>query len=253
MCSTPTLFRHLSLFAINGRRALSLSKIALSGECLSKESACIIRKAFPTSKIYNVYGLTECSPRVCYLEPTQFDLIPESVGVPVLGVEIKILDEHLNELKYNEHGYIYVKSKSLMQGYYNNSELTHNVIIDGWLKTGDIGYKDEKGYLYVLSRADDMINKGGMNIYPSEIENKLMELEQIKECLAYGYKKNDTESIGLYVVLDSRYSLMTLKDIKAIISAALPRYLMPTQISIVDTLKKNASGKKIRKSHNVND
>ena len=189
MCSTPTLFRHLSLFAINGRRALSLSKIALSGECLSKESACIIRKAFPTSKIYNVYGLTECSPRVCYLEPTQFDLIPESVGVPVLGVEIKILDEHLNELKYNEHGYIYVKSKSLMQGYYNNSELTHNVIIDGWLKTGDIGYKDEKGYLYVLSRADDMINKGGMNIYPSEIENKLMELEQIKECLAYGYKK----------------------------------------------------------------
>ena len=160
--------------------------MAISGECLSSGIAKNIRDVFPNADIYSIYGLTEASPRVSYLPPADFDKYSESVGIPIDGVKVKIIDVQTGgDLPANSRGLVMISSPSLMKGYYNDQSLTQKTIVNGWLNTHDIGYKDENGYLYILGRADDMIIKAGMNIYPREIENAINKLPEISECLAY--------------------------------------------------------------------
>lgn len=247
MCGTPTLLNYISDHLIKRKILHSVRKIALSGECLTKEFALNIRKAFPDAEIYNVYGLTEAAPRVTYLPPKDFDRKCESVGIPLDGIIIKIVDSVTRaELPANTHGVIAVKSPCVMKGYYNNSEYTSKVLQDGWLYTGDIGYSDEEGYLYVMSRADDMIIKGGMNIYPKEIENSILKLDEIRECMAYRVTKtNKQQDIGVDIVLQKNISL-SKKDLLSRLSKVLPQYQIPAAVNITDKIARNASGKVIR-------
>ena len=134
-----------------------------------------------------------------------------------------------------------------MKGYYKNKRATQEAIIDGWLNTGDVGYKDQEGNLFILSRADDMIIKGGMNIYPKEIEDQIIKINQIEECVAYGKRGEVGENIAVDVVLKcSGEKLISKKELAALMSNVLPSYQMPSEINIVDTLKRNASGKIVR-------
>lgn len=232
LCGTPTLFYHLSLINIKSDYPVSLRVAAISGECMTKTAALKIRQAFPGTQIYNVYGLTEASPRVSFLPPDKFDSKPLSVGMPLKSVKVKTVN---NEL--------YVKGKSIMKGYYCNAEATNRVITDGWLHTGDIVSQDSEGMFYIKSRKDNMIIRAGMNIYPQEIENELKAHPKIKEVLVYGLKINSTtEKINIKVVTKE----LTVTDIFEICKSRLPSYQMPDSIEIVNEIPKNASGKVIR-------
>lgn len=126
------------------------------------------------------YGLTETSP-IAALTP-EFDQKVGSAGKPVVCAEIKI--DNPNE---NNEGEILIKSKTLMLGYYENEEATNEVIEDGWFHSGDIGYLDEDGFLYITGRCKNVIvTQNGKNIYPEEIELLLGNIEEIKECMVYG-------------------------------------------------------------------
>ncbi len=247
ICGTPTLLNHISrLIKLNYRENL-IKKIAISGECLSTSIAKNIRDVFPNTDIYSIYGLTEASPRVSYLPPADFDKYSESVGIPINGVRIKIIDTQTGvDLPENSRGLVMVSSPSLMKGYYKDQSLSQKTIVNGWLNTHDIGYKDENGYLYILGRADDMIIKAGMNIYPREIENAINKLPEISECLAYGKKGLLGEDIIIDIVLPKEIKNISKKDLMAKIKEILPSYLMPSSINIVDTIPRNASGKLIR-------
>lgn len=235
-------------------RENSIKKMAISGECLSSGIAKNIRDVFPNAVIYSIYGLTEASPRVSYLPPADFDKHPESVGIPIDGVKIKIIDaQTCIDLPTNSRGIVMVSSPSLMKGYYNNQSLTQKTIVNGWLNTHDIGYKDENGYLYILGRADDMIIKAGMNIYPREIENEINKIPEISECLAYGKKGLLGEDIIIDIVLTNESRLIAKKDLMVKFKQVLPLYLMPSNINIVDTIPRNASGKLIRSKRFYNE
>ena len=246
LCGTPTLFNHLSELSQKNNIKHLIKKIAISGECLNKRNAINIRKGFPDAEIYNVYGLTEASPRVSYLPPEKYDAYSESVGIPLEGIQIKIVDQNYNELPINTKGLIMIKTPCIMKGYYKNPEMTKKVINNKWLNTGDIGFIDNNKYLYILSRADDMIIKGGMNIYPKEIETQIELITQIKECIAYGKKSVTGQVIALDILLNDEYKTMTKKEIMILLSTILPAYQMPSEINITDIIKKNASGKIIR-------
>ena len=155
LCGTPTLFYHLAALNSKSKNPLDLRVIVVSGECMTQKAAESIRRAFSNSKIYNVYGLTEASPRACYLPPEEFDLTPLSVGVPLASLKAKIED---NELL--------LKGGSIMKGYYNDPDATAKAIRNGWLYTGDIAERDESGRVYIKCRRDNMIIRSGMNIYP---------------------------------------------------------------------------------------
>lgn len=247
LCGTPTLLHHISQFIKRSNKSLSIVNIAISGECLNRETAKKIRDAFPTANIYNVYGLTEAAPRVSYLPPIEFDCYPESVGYPLDGAAIKIVDKKTGEeLPNNTHGIIFVSSPCLMKGYYRNPELSNDTVRNGWLNTRDIGYKDNGGRLYILSRADDMIIKAGMNIYPKEIENAIGTIPEIAECMAYSEKSTNGDSIVVDLVLNNEYEDREVKLLMQKVKNILPDYLMPSKINIVKSLPRNASGKIVR-------
>lgn len=252
LCGTPTLFNHLSSLIQRDKKQYKIRKIVLSGECLSKTTAANIRKGFKNCDIYHVYGLTEASPRVSYLLPEKFDDFPESVGVPLDSIEIKIIDEKGNELAAYEEGEILIKTPSIMKGYYRNEDETAKVIINGWLRTNDLGYKDNNDYLYILSRKDDMIIKGGMNIYPKEIESELKKLIQIEDCLVYGIQEKNGQEIGIDIVLNDDFTNLGKKEVLKIICENLPEYQIPTHINIVNELQLNVSGKIVRKRLEIN-
>lgn len=246
ICGTPSLLYHISSVILKRNVITPIKKVVSSGECLSEKCARVIRKGFPTSKIFNVYGLTEAAPRVSYLPCEKFDEYPSSVGRPLKGIKIKVVDEQGQEVPINHRGEVLIKTPCIMEGYYNNYQLTNQVIQNGWLKTGDIGYKDLNGYLYIVSRADDMIIKGGMNIYPVEIENIIMQIDAIKDCIVYSHKNFVSEEIVIDIVFAEGFTEICEKELMAILSQLLPSYQMPSKINIVEYIQKTPSGKKIR-------
>lgn len=250
LCGTPTLMRHISLLSRAKKDQLKIRVLAISGEPLKKEAAITIRSTFLDCTIYNVYGLTEAAPRVSFLPPRMYDNHSESVGYPLKGISVKITKDG-EELEANHPGMIVIKTPSAMKGYYNNPELTQKSLVNGWLVTGDIGYVDSKGRLYILSRADDMIIKGGMNIYPREIENQLEVLSVVAECSVYGVETSSGTIIAADIVLNSDCSDMKTKELFELFLGVLPEYQMPSQINIVDSLQKNASGKTIKKKYKM--
>ena len=246
MCGTPTLFLHIAMLYMRKKELSNLRLISLSGECLKKSVAETIRKIFYKAEIYNVYGLTENSPRVSYLEPRLFDKKIGSVGKALTGTQIYIVNDKGKELKPNECGQIVIKSESIMSGYYKDIPETNKRINQGILSTGDWGYLDDSGDLYVLGRIDGMIIKAGMNIYPKEIEEIIEELPMIKECVAYGQKTNTTELIFVNIVLNEGYVHYSKKELFKVFSKVLPQYMMPEKIEIFKELKRGESGKVIR-------
>jgi acyl-CoA synthetase (AMP-forming)/AMP-acid ligase II len=244
MCGTPTLFSHIVLHAKRKDININLKSMVISGECMISEIAKDIRGVFKNTDIYNVYGLTEASPRVSFLEPRLFDEYPESVGIPLQSVSVKIVDDKGKEVAPNIHGHLIVKGKSIMKGYYNNIE--SKVVKNEWLSTGDIAFKNEGGLIFIKARADDMIIKGGMNIYPKEIENVLKQEESIENVLAYGIKSKLGSRIGLKIVLSDKFTELTTGEIMNICSRVLPNYQLPSKIEIVKEIERNASGKIVR-------
>ena len=250
LCGTPTLLRHISLLSRMKKDQLKIRVLAMSGEPLKKDAAITIRSTFCDCSIYNVYGLTEASPRVSFLPPSMFDDYSESVGYSLKGISLKITKDG-RELDTNQSGMIMIQTPSVMKGYYNNPEATQKAMVNGWLISGDIGYIDNNGLLYVLSRADDMIIKGGMNIYPREIENQLECLPVVAECSAYGVETISGTIIAVDIVLNSDCTSIKSKELFELFATVLPEYQMPTQINIVNSLNKNASGKIIKKKTQI--
>ena len=246
MCGTPTIFKALSDCLRHRHTKGCLRVIAISGEYMLPEYAHKIRDAFPSTKIFNVYGLTEAGPRVSYLPYEMFDETPQAVGKPLRGIEIKIVGEQQEEKECMQPGEIWIKTPSIMLGYYQDIERTNERFYGTWFDTGDIGMIDKNNNLHILGRSDDMIIKSGMNIYPQEIEIKMQTLPDIKEVLVYGKLVNGVEQIAADVVLKEVYKTETSQDIMQKMVRVLPEYMMPTSISIVKDLPKNASGKVVR-------
>lgn len=237
MCGTPTMMNVMAL-ALRNRRLNSLRSISISGECLSESVAHRIRRCFGDIDIYHVYGLTEACPRVSYLPPDMFDDMPDSVGIPLKSSEIKIINDAGLPAKADEPGILWMKG-NVMMGYYDDTVQTDRILIDGWLNTGDIAVQNERGYIWIKGRSDELIIKAGMNIYPEEIEAALKQDELVEEALVYPIMKNGVTSIGLKVV----GSVKNEDDVRKLCTRYLCDYQLPAVIDIVDELEKNASGK----------
>jgi len=243
LCGTPTLFRHLSIYKNKRNPELVLRAAAISGECLSVDTAKKIREAFPFVDFYHVYGLTEASPRVSALPPALFDTCPTAVGFPLRSVSVRIADASGRELPGGETGRLWVRGPNTMKGYYRDTKRTAAVLRDGWLDTGDLAYIDLSGMIHLRGRADDMLIKAGMNIYPAEIEAALKESSMIEAAFAYGYPSESGLRIAVKAVLAKKWKTASLRSVVAECARLLPKYQMPDEVYIVQSLPVNASGK----------
>ncbi|MEC5421996.1 long-chain-fatty-acid--CoA ligase [Virgibacillus sp. C22-A2] len=193
------------------------------------------------------YGLTESSP-VTHANLVWENRVSGSIGIPWPDTDSAIYRmESDEEADIGEVGEIAVKGPQIMQGYWNNQEETDNVLKDGWLYTGDLGYMDEDGYFYVVDRKKDMIIAGGYNIYPREVEEVLYEHEGIQEAVVAGIPDPYRgETVKAYVVLKEGYTVDE-EELNGFCRKHLAAYKVPRLYEFRSELPKTAVGKILRR------
>lgn len=192
------------------------------------------------------YGLTEASPVVSF-NPIRGIRKPGSVGLPIEGVEVKIVDDKDKQLACNEIGELLVKGDNIMKGYLNNDSETKEVIKDNWLYTGDIAKFDEDGYIYIVDRKKDMINVRGLNVYPAEIEKILIRHPKIKEAAVIGIvDKFKGEVPKAFIVLKENETLSGPEVIKYL-RKNLAAFKIPKFIEFKQVLPRTTTGKVLKR------
>jgi len=207
-----------------------------------------MKKLFPKSPLLEGYGLTECSPVVSINRPEKIK--PLSVGLPLPDYEVKIYDENMKELKRGEIGEIAVKGDCVMKGYYKNPEATAEVIKNGWLFTGDLGYLDEEGFLFIVDRKKDLIISKGINIYPRDIEEVLNKHPDIEVSAVVGKKDKTAGEIPVaFIVLKEGVdkSKFSIKKLKKYLREYLADYKIPKHFVILDEMPMSATRKILKR------
>ena len=168
----PTIFRMLLEAQLKRRRDTSSMKrwICTQGFLHPGLKEEIERDLWPNGALYGSYALTEASPAVTVLKPTDKPRQWGSVGRPYMCTEVRIVDDQDRDLPVGQEGEMIVRGPSVFKGYYKNPEETARTLQGGWLHTGDVGKYDDLGYLYMVDRLKDMIKTGGLNVYCREIE-----------------------------------------------------------------------------------
>ena len=191
-------------------------------------------------------GPTECSP-VTSVNPASGVRKPASVGLPVANVEIAIFDDAGKTLAANETGEICVRGPNVMKGYWNLPEPTAESFFGEWFRTGDLGYIDEDGYVFMVDRKKDMIIVNGMNVYPRQLEEVLYQLPAIAEAAVVGEPHpSHGEIVVVHVVAKEGLSLSTA-EVKAFCRERLGQHQQPRKVVIHDSLPKNATGKILKR------
>ena len=199
-----------------------------------------------------MYGMTETSGTIVTLNPE--DHVPEgspkmrSVGTPLKDVEIKIIDEEGSEVPTGTIGEIATRSPKNMKGYWNRPDATEETIDgEGWLRTGDAGYLDEDGYLYIQDRVKDMIISGGENVYPAEVENAIYAHPKIADVAVIGVPDTKWgEAVKACVVVKDGEELSEA-DVIAHAREHIAGYKCPKSVDFIEALPRNPSGKILRK------
>ena len=193
--------------------------------------------------VATTYGMSETASQIATTLPGDAVRKPGTVGKPLMFTQVRVVDDNENDLPTGEYGEILVKGPTVMQGYYGNPEATAATLRDGWLHTGDIGYVDDDGDLFLVQRRSDLIISGGENVYPAEVEAVLRQHPAIKEGAVVGI--NDPEwgqRVAAAIVLHNGKSL-SATEVESFCREHLAGYKIPRVVKFVDALPQTASGK----------
>ncbi|WP_174730650.1 fatty acid--CoA ligase family protein [Mesobacillus harenae] len=197
-------------------------------------------------RISEGYGLSEASPVTCF-NPLDRPRKAGSIGMSIVNVENKVVDELGEEVPVGQVGELIVQGPNVMKGYYKMPEETAATIRDGWLYTGDLAKVDEEGYFYIVDRKKDLILVGGYNVYPREVEEVLYSHPDVLEAAVLGVPDpNFGESVRSYVV--SKNPDLTEKELLEFCKEHMAKYKIPSSIEFLEELPKNTTGKILRRA-----
>lgn len=195
--------------------------------------------------VYQSYGMTETSSQIVTLSPEYSISKLGSAGKALFPAQLRIIDNNGQEAGANQSGEIVVKGPNVTMGYCHREEETRAAFVEGWLKTGDIGYLDEEGFLYVQDRRTDLIISGGENIYPAEIEGVLTAHPQIVDAGVIGITDEKWGQIPVAFV--QKKGTLTEEEIIQYCSEKLAKYKCPKRVLFIDQLPRNAARKLLRR------
>jgi long-chain acyl-CoA synthetase len=188
------------------------------------------------------YGLSEAAPIVTATDPLK-PIKPGSVGLPLPGIEVAVVDENGNRLPANEVGELIVSGPNISKGYYGRADESDKILRNGWLYTGDLARIDEDGYVFIVDRKKDVIIRGGFNIYPRDLEELLMTHPDVAEAGVVGAPSPSMgEEVAAYVVL-RRGAQATEEELIRFCQEKVAKYKSPRFVKIVGYLPKNLIGK----------
>jgi long-chain acyl-CoA synthetase len=225
--------------------ASSLRLCASGGAAMPVELMRAFEAAFDC-KVLEGYGLSETSPVASFNHPDR-ERKPGSIGTPVRGVEMRIVDADDRELPTGEIGEIVIRGHDVMKGYWGRPDATAAAIRDGWFHSGDLGRIDDDGYFFIVDRKKDMIIRNGFNVYPREIEEVLYAHPAVREAAVIGLPHDEFgEEIGAAISLkDGEYT--TPAELREFVKEQVAAYKYPRKIWIVDELPKGPTGKILKR------
>ena len=197
-------------------------------------------------KVLEGYGLSETSPVASFNHPDR-ERKAGSIGTPIEGVEMKVVDDDRNQVPQGEIGEILIKGHNVMKGYWRHPEATAEAIRDGWFATGDMARVDEDGYFFIVDRKKELIIRGGYNVYPREVEEVLYEHPAVREAAVVGVAHEELgEEVGAAVALKEGESVEA-DELSAFVRDRLAAYKYPRRIWFVDELPKGPTGKILKR------
>jgi len=224
----------------------SVRAFVSGGAALSEDTLTRFNSIFKRANMLEGYGLSECSPAVA-INPVNKQK-PLSIGLPLYGYEVKIVDEEMLEVPQGQVGELIVKGDCVMLGYWKRPTATDETIINGWVRTGDLGKVDDEGYIYIVDRKKDLIITKGINIYPREIEEVLYLHPSVKAAAVIGINDENSGEIPVaYVELDPEVETITESGIKIYLKQHLANFKVPKSVYFLDELPKTATGKVLKR------
>jgi long-chain acyl-CoA synthetase len=203
------------------------------------------------TQVLEGYGLTETSP-VATFNQIGFEPRPGTVGKQIWGVEVEVakaeVDEAIELLPAGELGEIVVRGHNVFKGYLNKPDATKAAIVDGWFRTGDLGTKDEQGYVSIVDRKKDMVIRGGYNVYPREVEEALLRHPAVAQVAVFALPDPQYgEEVSAAVVRDPDGGEITEDELSAWAKTKLAAYKYPRRIFFVDSFPLGPSGKVLKR------
>ncbi|MEZ5714840.1 MAG: AMP-binding protein [Paracoccaceae bacterium] len=227
----------------------ALSRVLTAAAKYTPEFVASVMAALEIEKFFFMYGLTEASPIVSTTEfSAQMIVKPNTLGFPVWYCDVRIVDDAGNELPRGEVGEIVVRGPNVFQGYYKRPEANKDVLRNGWLHTGDLGYMDDENFMFFVDRKKDMIKSGGENVYSLEVELAIGRLvPELSEVSIVGVPDEIWgEAVTAFAVLRPGEAV-TAEEVVARARKELAGYKLPKAVHFVDELPKNVSGKVLKR------
>jgi long-chain acyl-CoA synthetase len=242
----PTMYGAMLNLPDHERHDTSTLRLCASGgAALPVELMRGFEEAF-SCKILEGYGLSETSP-VASFNHANRERKPGSIGQPIAGVEMKVVDDQDHDLAEGEVGEIVVRGHNVMKGYWNQPEATADAMRGGWFHTGDLARVDEDGYFFIVDRKKDMIIRNGFNVYPREIEEVLYEHPAVREAAVIGLPHDEYgEEVGAAVSLKAGAEVSP-EELREFLKAQVAAFKYPRKVWIVDELPKGPTGKILKR------
>ena len=242
----PTMFGALLHHPERGDFDTSSLRICITGGAsMPVEVLHGFEEAFG-AKVMEGYGLSETSPVACSNHPDR-ERKAGSIGTPIEGVEMQVVDEDDNPVAQGEVGEIVIRGHNIMKGYWQRPEATEEAMRGGWFHSGDMARTDEDGYFYIVDRKKDLIIRGGYNVYPREVEEVLYEHPKIREAAVLGVPDDEWgEEIGAAVVLHEGEELSP-EEVSAYVKERIAAYKYPRVVWFLDDLPKGPTGKILKR------
>lgn len=224
----------------------SLRCIANSSAAIDPQTFVALKRRFARIEVLNSYGLTEAS--TCTVLPDRIALIrPESIGAPIEGVEMRVVDPQGRDVPDGEEGEIWVRGEHVFVRYRRRPDTTRAALMDGWLRTGDLGRRDAEGFYYLHGRQDDLINCGGRKVNPLEVEHCILQLPEVVEVAVVGHPHRILGEVVKALVVSRPGQSLDPKRIIAHCARRLASHKVPFLVEPVCDLPRNSTGKTSRR------
>jgi long-chain acyl-CoA synthetase len=243
----PAIYKLITLREDLGSFELSSVRLAAYGGApMDPETIRALGRVFPGVQLHNCYGLTESSSLATAL-PSEVALSKaDSVGLPVPETEAEVRNEAGQPLPRGTPGELYLRGPQIVQGYWGAPEKTRAAIRDGWLRTGDVARIDEEGFVYVLDRLKDMINRGGEKIYGLEVENVLYAFPGVAEAAVVGVSHPVFGEVPVAFIAPFPGTSLEPEALRAHCASRLADYKVPVAVRFMEKLPRNPGGKVLK-------